>query len=649
MSLPDDWSGFCGPVPDIKLFGTPLHGKVTVPYVPITGFPRYELHLPNGEVISKQTWAWPNVGQGVVFGIDDGRTWDFGQYGNGGTCYYWRRSDIGPPPDRTAAQQAYDAARGHQWRNDRINARWVWCDAAGDRWTVSINPSVGGSGLSKNFNISLRLTGALNEPAITRSAIISIADPADVGLPADFHGSSDAAWELVLQDVHPIDGKKALLGIARQPVNWSDPVEAETYGWFTLFTLTTDQRDNVLQLPSGTSSSYREQEFPRKVFTAHIELELFGAARDGSWTATPTTVLTRSQTAGTWTASGPLPEPDRFVDHRTFWVLTTTPAPPIDGDPSPTYSTRSAGGEIAWGDPKPAYVSDTDWANRSSFYRGSGSCSVSGTGMVVGVFYDSEGAISVVSTALEHNYSYSLTADISQTGTRYAYNANGGRSELISETRVVTSDFDQQIIESTVYTIRINGTAVHTTTLGATIGYKAVATRTYNGDYFNPQLYSVTGTTTRPVTATTDEITHTGSYTDNTWLATSLGSNLYSASPRESWRLRYGPKGAQGANPAAINLVDERLRDVDGPLAWWRYSLVRASNNCMQLRGGAYGPPLYGWPLKRVRVGPVICPTGAQGGVLTIPDTALQLPPLCCSYNPFEEVVVQDTVPTTFI
>lgn len=656
MSLPDDWSGFAGPVPDIKLFGSPLHGRVTRPYNAVTGESYIELHMPNGTTVRKASWTWPNLAQNTQFVGYHGLGFDFSLYGIGGTCYYWKRPGIGPVPSRTPEQQADDAARGHQWRNDRINARWVWCDDAGDRWTVSINPSVGGSGLTRNYNITLRLAGALNEPAITRSMVVAITDPADAALPDDFYGRADSNWELALQDVHPDGGKKALFGISREPIDWAAPYAVEDYGWFPLFYMTSEQHDDILKLPVNVSHSFREPYYPRKVLTAHIEILLSGAARSGAWTATPDTVLTRAQTAGTYSFSGPPAPLETSLDVCRVWARSTTPAPPTPNEANPYYETLSGiGGEMPAGSERPSNVSATQWNNRQTLYRGAGSCSVAGSSMVVGVFYGPSGDVAVVSTDIDYHYSHDFSATVGQSGSMTAYISNGDQIfSVTSDSRVATRERSQLIDESAEYRIRVNGVLVHTVSLGAQIQMTSDVTMTYDAKYrfiagggvVFDDLFSSVGGTEYGISTHTDELVQSGSFTVGAGLHEMVGAPWwYSSSPLRSWLLRYGPKSTKGANPTATNFVDAPLGAVSGPRSSWSYNLSRCSNNTFQLRGGAYRPTSW----DSVRIGPVICPAGAVGGVLSIPKTVDQLPPLCCSYDPFTRTVVQDIVPTTFI
>lgn len=657
MSLPDDFSGFAGPVPDVRLFGQPLHGKVVRPYQGSLEEAYIELHLPNGEVMREVAWAWTNLSQNVSFIGYQGRSAQFTEYGFGGTNYYWKRPGIGPVPVRTPEQQAQDAALGHQWRNDRINARWIWCDDAGDRWAVSINPSGGGSGLTKNFVIMLQLAGALNEPGITRSMTVAISDPADEALPADFHQRADNVWALELQDVHPAGGARALFGIVRQPVDWSAPNAVEDYAFFELFDMSADQHDNVLKLPAFAGSTFYERRYPYSVYTAHIELTLSGAARSGAWSATPTPVLTRSQTSGTWSVSPPLPPIASGIDVSDVWARHVTTLPPAGNSPEPYRETFSGiGGELPAGTPKPADVPDTMWSNRRTFHRGDGACSMSGSGMVVGVFYDTAGDVAVVSTDIDYAYSYAFDATFDQSGTMVGYvQAQDDIFTVEAETRSSSRTYDQNITSSVIFRIRVNGLVVHTVSCEHQQHEGGTVSSSYNAQYQGQagsgvslvHLRTQSGGLARQFFADTDGLTTSATYTSNDGLQTLIGAGFYSTEPRFSWRARFGFGSIAGVNPLAEYFSGGPLGDYRSARAGWSYSLVRCTNNCFQLRasGRRSGPVV----VVSARIGPVICPAGAVGGVLNIPDTRNQLPPLCVSYNPFTQEVVQDYVLTTFI
>lgn len=648
MSLPDDWSGLGGPCPDITLFGTPKHGKVLYHYSSL-GTSTWKLHLPNGVIEThgpeSTLFASINPQQPPV-------------YGQGGTCFYWKRPDIGPPPTRTPAQQAYDLANGHQWRNDRINHGWYWCDEAGDRWRVTLQPLSSGSGTSRTVRVELTLAGALNEPAITRQQEILVTDPADMALAANFYERGDQQWGLRMEDAHP-SGQRALFAITRRVVNPGDSSNWLAHS-FTLFTLSSSAWESLGYSGIG-NASFTMPYTPSPIGTAYLEIALTGAARDSTWAATPSTVRSRLQTYGTFSSST-----DATVDDvwawPFHWVVSYEPME-VPGVPDAQRIIWSAGSNTTvYGTNPDGFVTPP---TPPTVGVGSGLYSLTGRDMVVGVFYDEAGAIAVLSVDVDYSHAFYSDLTVTKSGTRIAYSWAGEPPPPPTEdTRQVIDDKNAGVDAQARLALKLNGVqlfehscrwkwdlSVSTTFAYSAAGSESQSPSQIAADWTGTKTYKVGGIEyTTPFDPKRDFGTaHIlgGSWQYNA--VPNLGEDAVVNSTEMlfdptlagviDWAVRFGFKelhGPRADGPPA--------NSAEGPSAGqvlWHFALTRASNNVVQYRGaGNQG----GWTI----LDPIVCPTGLEAGT-PVAAYSTTPPPIHVSYDPFSMTVAHETRMVTFV
>lgn len=635
MTTPDDWSGHAGPVPEVTLFGQPKHGKIVFS----TGPNRWTLHLPNGttEDHPHSSTAFGGVARAGT-----------PVYGTGGTNYYWKKPGIGPAPTRTPDQQAYDTAHGHQWRSDRINYAWFWPDAAGDVWRVEV--SLGAGGLTKTATVTLRLAGALFADPITRTRTISLSDPADIAFGANFLGQADSAWNAQLHDVHP-SGGKAIFGVMRLPMDktvWVNNL-SDTFPLFSLTEAAWAQVDVVGVGDADFIMPY----MPAPVATAWLELQLSGSARADTWSVTSSVLKSRAQTRGAFSVS----MVDNYQDVYAYpymWTETRTPHP--DGfseirelSPGPIYFS----GDPLNGD----YTGPSTWV--APFWAAHGgkvgdlSWSMSGSDMVVSLFYDQAGNVAVVSTDLTYSLTSSRSYTFTQAGSA-TYYTRQDFSHLAVDTRSSTNSGTWERDAQANFKIKLNGAVVFE------LPNRRHEQMTAHAEYAYPvstgDLVITSSTYSSSCEAVLGDQVVTWSRPPAVLGAHTLGaseqglngtSNLgirWDAHPFNfdgrfvdenlvgiiEWALRFGPKRLYSASS------DEPVTTINN------FALTPVSNNLVQLRGRVAGS---GGGLTHL--GPVIGPSGAFAG--PAPAAYSATPPLIhVSYNPFDQQIGWDIKPLNF-
>lgn len=219
------------------IMGCPWHGRVE----------NGELHLPNGDT---RSWPQPENGDTKLIALN-------------GVA----------PIARTPEQLAEDAVAGREWRNVAIlsgidnqlygtalgrNA-WIWQDAAGDRWKVTIGDlSIGSFDDGLDTHVQVERFGAFGAPSESHSRPLVLADL----------GQSVPVISVVS------GGEMRVLDCTE-----------------------TGARAIVEIYVSGPSiAPPRLYEFGPSI--GYLEVALSGAVRTGSWSAAATVLRTRAQTLG---------------------------------------------------------------------------------------------------------------------------------------------------------------------------------------------------------------------------------------------------------------------------------------------------------------------------------------------------------------
>ena len=645
MSATDDISGPWGPLGTLELFGQCKHGMVTREPSAYLAPVVYTLHLPNG---TTEPYKGPEL---LYQDGPDGFSYSYG-YGQGGSNYYWKRPGIGPV-SRTPEQLAADALLGHEWRNDRANADWFWCDDAGDRWRVSVAQS-GGSGLSKNYTLTLKQAGLIGKPGVTRSTTVTVTDPGDKALPADFHERADSAFKIALQDINS-DGSRAAFGIMRKP-------STATGNTFQLFTMSREQAD-MFAIPLAAGPSWvqlHEPTLPPYVATSYFEFVLSGSVLADAWSASATTALNRAQTAGTYTYSAE-PAHQKVAVWDSYWPITLIE--PWPGDPSAQRITYSGTAHVVTlGEWEFPYESDAQATIKT--LEGAGEYTITGRDMVVGVMYKTSGALAVISSDIDYSYAYHSTATGAQAGSRVSKHPG---DIVVSDTRTRTNARSSGKQETASYRIKVDGMQVFDDNFEASYEYSYSVEIAYGPDYMGIPQQTVTSRTSsglETARAGDSTLSQPFDYTAEgvspiyplPWASSPSGARepdfyVDNATDLASWRLRTGLKKTRGASPSPpSNSMDTRP---GGPrLAWWDAHLPRASNACFQYRRGATRAnpfvPWVGWAV----VGPVVTSSGATVGQYSGNPASPNfdpLPPMHCARNPFTGAVVQSVYRVNFV
>ena len=644
MSATDDISGPWGPLGDIALFGQCKHGQVTLSSLsgpPPTG---YKITLPNGT-------TEPYKGPSLLYADGpDGFEYSHG-YGRGGSNFYWQRPGIAPI-DRSAEQLAADALLGHQWRNDRANAAWYWCDAAGDRWHVSISLS-GGSGLSKTYTLTLKQAGLIGTPGVTRSTTVTVVDPADKALPDDFYGRADDAYRLGIQDINA-DGSRAAYGVMRRPA-------APAANTFELFTMSRAQAD-MFGIPLYAGSTWvviNAPTIPPYVATSYLELVLSGSVLADAWSASAVTALNRTQTAGSYTYTA-APAHQKVAVWASVWATSYDPWP-IEGDPDAQRKTLSPNPTIVtlgtWDHPYGAGVQAT-----IKTIDGAGEYTIAGRDMVVGVMYKTTGGLAVVASDVDYSYTYHSTASGSQAGARVETPKFG--APLVSETRTRANSRSSGATEAASYRVKVDGVLAFEDKIETSYEYSYAAEVAYGPDYMGIPQETITARTSSGLeSGTSGPITlalpfdytaegvnviaplHIGPYPSG-----AKDPQFYEVNATElaTWSNRMGLKSIKGAHPFP-GTNDLSWSPGGRRTALWSANLARPTNTCFQYRRGAhYGVYINSW----VVVGPVITMDGAMTGQYSgnpVSPHFDPLPPIHVARNPFTGDVVQSVFAVNFV
>lgn len=641
----DDWSGFAGPVPQVTLFGTPKHGKIV--FHNSVGSYAFRLHLPNGavELSGPDSMLYTSI-----------MSQQYPEYGKGGSNFYWQRPGIGPAPTRTPEQQDYDTVHGHQWRNDRINHGWYWCDDAGDRWRVIVTPLSSTSGTSRTVRIELRLAGAFGEPALIRQQEITVTDPdGGMALHANFPDNDPAAWGMALEDVHP-SGQRAAWAITRRAVigGTTGPLSAN----YTLYKLTAEAWASLGYDGVG-DASFLMPFCPSPIATAFVEIELTGAARSGTWSATPTTILDRAQTYGTFNVSES--ESVDYVDAWAWWWVRSVEPGPEEGQLKITWSPGS--NTTPAGTNPDGFIIGT--STPPTVGIGSGAYTITARDMAVGMFYDEAGSLATVSVDVDYSHAFYADLVVDKSGTRVGYNYSTAPPG--TDDRYVIDNKTAGVDVTASYRVKINGVQVLLFPMQFKWALDVETAWSYVGAPdagSTPTQVSVSATCSK--TYKSGDVEYTTPFDPKTLVGIGIvagGSRQHSGIGKAGylfsdnllvpemegvigWALRYGLKYMSGPRPDGPS-ADNSLGPTEDSRVW-NFSLTRASNKLFQYRGavtsGSVVPGYVTWTL----LDPIIGPAGVVAGT-PLTSYTTTLPPIHVSYNPFDGTVAREARPVNFV
>lgn len=393
-----------GPLAQVRLWGRPWHGRMD--HNPLTDpYGKWRVELPNGAVKMVEPIGDVVEEPGDITSV--GRS-AWRPYG--GENALFERSDI-PAVERTPAQLSEDGLAGRQWLNKAIIHRptaiagipnWVWVDASGMRWLVTVWFRSDGE-----LRVFLRRFGYFGDRyapdfMITREMPYTLASIGQAGpaFPAS-DPNSETLLDFATHDVTKT-GDKAIIRIT---------LDGGAYRF----------SEHYIPLVRNSIALGRHEHFAPALPVGWLELSMSGTPETGSWDISINVLADRATTLGALTVTHTPDYEDRAhlgattADPEYIWQIETGLVADQIISPTPIDVLRST---------------ITSGINIYEVYRrGSETYSASIVGAVLSMHYES-GAVVTLTADFQWLSAYTVDSAFSYSGTDVWHYARANEGDV---------------------------------------------------------------------------------------------------------------------------------------------------------------------------------------------------------------------------